>query len=288
MASAPAKSYLVTSVCAHVVLLIVLMVNAMFASTKPVFENTNQNDVISAVVLGDSAKSKIIPQKITPPPATPKKIEKAEEPPKPKQVKTVAVAPPKKDVIALEKPKPQKIKKKVEEKPKINDKALAGLLNDIEKEVKKQKKTDLAKTKKAKPTKQLAAKYAKMLQTQAEETMRQAMLEEDLRLQGEQARQSQGEVDKYKALIIQAISEHWVIPVQSNRKLSSELMIRLSPGGTVLDVQITRSSGDPALDSSARAAVLKASPLPVPKDAKAFEAFRRFVLNVKPENIVNG
>jgi colicin import membrane protein len=39
------------------------------------------------------------------------------------------------------------------------------------------------------------------------------------------------------------------------------------------------------LDRSARAAVFKASPLPVPKEPDAFEAFRQFILKVKPELI---
>jgi colicin import membrane protein len=63
-------------------------------------------------------------------------------------------------------------------------------------------------------------------------------------------------------------------------------MIRLAPGGEVLQVSITKTSGDPSLDSSARAAVLKASPLPVPNDPALFAAFRQFALKVKPENIL--
>jgi colicin import membrane protein len=93
-------------------------------------------------------------------------------------------------------------------------------------------------------------------------------------------------INKYKALILQAISEHWIIPTQVNKKLSCELMIRLAPSGNVLDVQVTKTSGDPSLDSSARAAVLKASPLPVPSKGSEFEPFRQFVLKVKPENIL--
>ena len=112
------------------------------------------------------------------------------------------------------------------------------------------------------------------------------MLDEEIKLQGQQTRESQGEVNKYKALIIQAISENWIIPPAANKKLFCELMIRIAPGGMVLDVQVTKSSGDPALDSSARSAVLKSSPLPVPKDADAFESFRQFVLKVKPENVI--
>jgi colicin import membrane protein len=55
----------------------------------------------------------------------------------------------------------------------------------------------------------------------------------------------------------------------------------------VLDVQVTKTSGDPSLDSSARAAVLKASPLPVPSNPDEFDSFRQFALKVKPENIMD-
>ncbi len=64
-------------------------------------------------------------------------------------------------------------------------------------------------------------------------------------------------------------------------------MIRLGPGGAVLNVQVSRSSGDPALDSSARAAVFKASPLPVPNDPDLFNQFREIRLTVKPEDVQN-
>ena len=76
------------------------------------------------------------------------------------------------------------------------------------------------------------------------------------------------------------------MPTQVDKKLTCELMIRIAPGGMVLDVQVTKTSGDPSLDSSARIAVFKASPLPVPADPQAFAAFRQFILKVKPQNII--
>ena len=151
------------------------------------------------------------------------------------------------------------------------------LLADIKHHSEKQKKLK---------QKTLKLQFEKTLHEQAEKSLRQQLLNEDIKLQGMQTRESHGEVNKYKALILQAISEHWVIPPQVNKSLSCELRIRLAPGGEVLDVQVTRSSGDPSLDHSARVAVLKASPLPVPSDPNAFAAFREFALKVKPENIL--
>jgi colicin import membrane protein len=93
----------------------------------------------------------------------------------------------------------------------------------------------------------------------------------------------QGEVDKYKAMILKAIGQQWIIPDTSNKDLSCKLHIRLTPTGMVLNVKLLSSSGDDALDRSAIAAVYKSSPLPVPTDSGAFEQFREFNLTVHPE-----
>ena len=99
------------------------------------------------------------------------------------------------------------------------------------------------------------------------------------------SQQLQGVVDKYKALILQAISRQWLVPGGIDKEISCQLLIRLAPGGVVLDVQLVKSSGSSALDRSARDAVFKASPLPVPAESDVFESFRQFVLKVKPENV---
>lgn len=93
-----------------------------------------------------------------------------------------------------------------------------------------------------------------------------------------------GEVDKYKALIINAISHQWILPQNADSSLSSQFRIRLAPNGSVLDVNLTRSSGDPILDRSAQSAIYKASPLPVPNDPTTFNMFRDITLTVRPGN----
>jgi len=52
----------------------------------------------------------------------------------------------------------------------------------------------------------------------------------------------------------------------------------------VLEVSLTRSSGDSILDRSAQSAIYKASPLPVPSDTDAFNVFRDISLTVRPES----
>lgn len=240
------RKFFWVSLAFHLGVLLIFVLGLDQFSSLIVFENTNKQDVISAVVLGDTEKSRVLPKEAAP----------------------VAPAPPQvKKVIPLKKP---------DHKKKLADKKIKDLLKDIQMESRQQKLKQ----------KKLQDQFEKMLKAQAEKTLRQQLLDEKIRLKGAQLRQAQGQVNKYKALILQAISEHWIVPVQANRNLTCELMIRTAPSGSVIDVHITKTSGDPSLDSSARAAVLKASPLPVPKNADAFQSFKQFVLKVKPENIV--
>ncbi len=271
------SQYFIFSIVFHVAILLLLVLGYEFVTPLPVIENTNKNDVISAVILGDIPQSKILPkQQASQPIPTPVK-----EMPKPVVKPKLQPAPVDKDedVIALKKAEDKKkqAEKKLLDAIKQPNLFAKDLLSDIKKQNEKQKKIK---------QKQLQTQFQKTLHQQAEKSLRQQLLNEDVKLQSTQSRQSQGEINKYKALILQAISDHWIIPTQANRHLYSELMIRLAPGGTVLDVQVTKSSGDPSLDSSARAAVLKASPLPVPPNANDFEVFRQFVLKVKPENVI--
>lgn len=252
------------SCLAHLLILSLFIFGFEFIAPLPVFENSNKNDVISAVVLGDVTTSKIVTPRAATLTPTPK-VEKPESQP----VKAKPTPSPTK-AISIAKPQPKVVK------PKnffVND-----LLADIKQQTEQKKKLK---------QKTLTSQFQKTLRAQAEQSLRQNLLKEEIKLQSAQAQQAQGIVDKYKALILQAISEHWIIPTQSSRNLYSELMIRLAPDGMVLDVQITKSSGDPALDSSARAAVLKASPLPVPREAQAFAAFKQFVLRASPKDIIN-
>lgn len=102
----------------------------------------------------------------------------------------------------------------------------------------------------------------------------------------EQAKQELTEINKYKSLIVNVIEQNWIIPSKIDRNLSAQLLIDLAPGGTVLGVEILKSSGNAALDSSAVTAVWKASPLPVPSAANIFNQMRKLQLTVRPEGYI--
>jgi colicin import membrane protein len=247
--------------------LFLLITSFEFSSPMPVLENVNNNaKIINAMAVNDPVPA-IKPAMPTPPPP-----QLAPPPPKPippKPLPIPAPVPVTQPVAIALKPPPKKVVP--QPKPLFQE----SLLDDIKKETVKKK--DVAREK------ALEKAMEKEMKAQAAKSLQQQLLREEQRAGSARA---QGEVNKYKALIIQAISRRWVLPSTTNKGLSADLLIRLAPGGMVLDVQITRSSGDVTLDRTARAAVFKASPLPVPEEAAAFEPFREFALKVKPEEML--
>ncbi|WP_309567538.1 cell envelope integrity protein TolA [Coxiella-like endosymbiont] len=126
---------------------------------------------------------------------------------------------------------------------------------------------------------QLASKQQKLEQKLLQQEIRREQVQV---AQARQTVQNQAVLDQYKAKIIQAIQQQWIIPENTNKNLSCILLIQLAPGGIVLLVKTLKSSGYPIFDWSARMAVFKASPLPVPQDSNLFSAFRELCLTVRP------
>ncbi|KTD51673.1 TolA colicin import membrane protein [Legionella quinlivanii] len=133
----------------------------------------------------------------------------------------------------------------------------------------------------------LAAEKAAADKAAAEAKAAQQKLAAQQQAAQEAAQQARlaGEVDKYKAMIVNAIGRQWILPENVDSHLSSQFRIRLAPDGAVLEVTLMRSSGDPILDRSAQTAIYKASPLPVPSDPETFNLFRDISLTVRPENV---
>ncbi|MFI4919788.1 MAG: cell envelope integrity protein TolA [Legionellales bacterium] len=181
----------------------------------------------------------------------------------------------------------QEQKEKLVQEQKLEKQKLAEL---SKKKTEEKKKADTLKMEQAKAKAEKAhADKARAEQAKAEtakKTQRDAAAAAQRAAQGaaNQARIA-GEVDKYKALIVNAIGRNWILPENADSSLSSQFRIRLAPDGMVLDVALTRSSGDTLLDRSAQTAIFKASPLPVPTDAETFNLFRDISLTVRPEQI---
>jgi colicin import membrane protein len=56
--------------------------------------------------------------------------------------------------------------------------------------------------------------------------------------------------------------------------LETEIAVRCSPTGTLLDVSVTRSSGNPQWDAAAERAVRASDPMPVDVDGKTPSSFK--------------
>jgi colicin import membrane protein len=58
--------------------------------------------------------------------------------------------------------------------------------------------------------------------------------------------------------------------------------ITLLPDGTVMDVELFKSSGFPAYDNAAERAIRLAEPLPMPTDVSLQNLFRELKLSIRP------
>ena len=120
-----------------------------------------------------------------------------------------------------------------------------------------------------------AARAAKLKAAQQAE-LRRALEDEEA---GEALARS-GVVDEYRTLLIQTIERNWNRPPSARAGLECTLYVTQATGGTVLDVKIGACNGDQAVRESVANAVYRSSPLPAPRDARAFE--RRLVIVFKP------
>ena len=89
-----------------------------------------------------------------------------------------------------------------------------------------------------------------------------------------------GVMDEYRALLVQAIERNWIRPPSARAGLECTLYVTQAPGGTVVDVKLGACNGDQAVRESIANAVFRASPLPAPRDPRAFE--RRLEIVFKP------
>lgn len=114
------------------------------------------------------------------------------------------------------------------------------------------------------------------LRAQREAELKRALASEE---EGE-AFQRSGVVDEYRTLLTQAIERNWIRPPSAKPGLECTLNVTQATGGTVLAVTIGACNGDQAVRESITNAVYRSSPLPAPRDPRAFE--RRLVMVFKP------
>lgn len=264
----------------HLVLLIFLLVK--FTAAKSSIALMAPGDVINATAINEREFAQQISKMAAIPKVEPKpQLEKL-------PANELPLAPEVKPEVKSQSSS-ESVEKIPEKTSTAKDEKLQKLLQD---DLLKEQAKEIAELKREKQQRKKVALQKKQQATQRElrKALHQQILAEQQQLASEQAsvqgRQLQGEVDKYKYLIMQAISSQWIVPEGVSNGAVCKLLINVAPGGVVLDVQLLSSSGNLALDRSAQAAVFKASPLPVPEDAALFDKVRTIKLTVKPEGII--
>lgn len=130
-------------------------------------------------------------------------------------------------------------------------------------------------------------------QRRQEEARQQAQAAEQARLDGEARERAETEAEMvaaYSAIVHDLVQRNWSRPPSARNNMEAVLRIRMVPTGDVVDVEIVRSSGDPAFDRSAENAVravgrfseLQGMP------PRMFErSFRSLLLTFRPEDLLN-
>ena len=175
-----------------------------------------------------------------------------------------------KRLVDLEKKKLQEQKARETEQKKLAD------LKKQQEELERKRKQDEDQARKAEAEKQ---------RKEEEEAARQKQLAEQ---QAEQERAQQGQ----DQALLQSITANIYRSVVSNYNVSGlppglecVLIVRTVPGGEVVSVSISQSSGNEIFDRRAINAVQKASPLPLPEDTATFErlGLRQIRLPFRPQ-----
>lgn len=312
-----AKSPLIYSILLHVILLTALFLHWSNNTSHPNFVQpdvniikavaVNPNQISSSVdkiktVKQDQGKlvakntvRQLQPAVQTPPTPQPPVPEKPAqtsitETQQQEIAKQLAQNPPvkKPKPIIIEKPQEDENAKFVAEKQKEQQKIQKQ--QQLKQEQQKQEQLKQAQLKQEKIKQQELAKkqalakkqqLAQQIKIAQQEDLQKQLEQEQKQLSDTSAKQMQSEIEKYMALIEQAIHQNWLLPDGVDSQLSCVLLIKTAPGGEVISVQVTKSSGNAGLDNSARTAVFKASPLPVPS-GDLYEQFHQFNLTVKP------
>ncbi len=141
-----------------------------------------------------------------------------------------------------------------------------------------------AKAAKPRPEKSKAPRLNKEAARMAEQQA--ALQKSEQARQAEQAAEIGRVVDEYQAKIQAKIRRNIVMTPDMAKGIAkdarAEFLVTLLPGGSVLNSERVKSSGNAAYDDAVERAILKSDPLPVPPDVTLFNRFRKLDLVFKP------
>jgi colicin import membrane protein len=139
------------------------------------------------------------------------------------------------------------------------------------------KQAEAAEAKRKAEEKAQAEREAKVRAEREADLQRRLAAEEE---EGAAAAARAGVMDEYRLMLVQAIERNWIRPPSARAGLECTLNVTQAPGGSVVDVRLGACNGDQAVRESITTAVYKSSPLPAPRDPRAFE--RRLEIVFRP------
>ena len=192
-----------------------------------------------------------------------------------KHRKAVAVKEEAKRREALEK---QRREAWIKKQAMLKKKAYSKALQEKKARESAQRQAEAEKAERAKKAlQQLAAEQLQQMQTEAA-AEQQAALTKVQRL-----------VSEYVAIIRQKVSSNWDYPLDSTSKMKADVRLTLAPTGEIVNLVLTKSSGNTVFDQSVLRAIRAAAPFEFLNqlNIRIFEAnFRILNLKFTPQDLM--
>ena len=188
-----------------------------------------------------------------------------------------------KKLAEVKKKKTAEQKKREEEQSKLSQlKKEKAEIEKKQKENEERKREEEAEIKKREEIKQKEEQERKR-KREEEQRLQQELAEEQEQLEAEQLSRDQKLLQNIIVNIRRRIISNFNISGLPEG-LEGKLLVQVIPGGEVISVSISKSSGNELFDRRARLAVQKSSPLPIPDDVATFErlGLRRLLIPFQP------
>jgi colicin import membrane protein len=197
--------------------------------------------------------------------------------------------PPKPEPPKPEPPKPDPPKPEAKPDPPKPDPEIALKAEREKREREKKKREDEAKKKReeleaAKKKRELEDAAKKKLESDKRRREEEAAKREAEKARAAQLEAKQKEFNQYVSRIQAKIRSRANVPDTVTGKPNVQVLIRVLPGGDVLDIRVVKPSGNRAYDTAIERAIRSAAPLPVPDvNSELFPQFRELILNIEHE-----
>lgn len=190
---------------------------------------------------------------------------------------------------AKDKPNVVDLTQKRKEKERLEKLAEQKKQQALKQKVEEQKKAEAEKKRKEQERKANEAAEKQRQEQMRQQKEREALAQAKAVEQAQQLEASYAQTaQSYMGAIAQRIENNWSRPPSARSDMSCELLIKLVPTGRVINVDVTKSSGNSLFDRSAVQAVNKAEQFPEIKNmpSAVFERYyRELTLVFKPQDL---